>query len=58
MLACPARDLCADVTAYPHRAVVAAHGSAHVENRIGLGSRDGAGPDSYRPLPQPSRSLS
>jgi hypothetical protein len=46
MSACPSRDLCADMAAYPHRAVVAAHGSAHVENGIGSGSRDGAGPDS------------
>jgi hypothetical protein len=27
------RDLCADMAAYPHMAVVAAHGSAHVELR-------------------------
>jgi len=25
------RDLCADMAAYPHKAVVAAQGSAHVE---------------------------
>ena len=51
MSACPARGLCADMTAYPHRAVVAAQGSAHVEDRIGSGSRDGAGPDLSPALP-------
>ena len=31
MSACPPWDLCADMAAYPHKAVVAAQGSAHVE---------------------------
>jgi len=46
MSACPARGLCADMTAYPHRAVVAAQGSAHVEDQDRVRQPGGAGPDS------------
>ena len=32
MLACPARGLCADMTAYPHKVVGAAQGSPRVKH--------------------------
>ena len=36
MLACSARNLCADMAAYPHRAAAAAQGSTHVKPMTGL----------------------
>jgi hypothetical protein len=44
MLACPARDLCADMAAHPHRVVDAAQGSPHVKH-CGPAVHAPAGPD-------------
>jgi len=49
MLACPAKDLCADMTAHPHRDVVAAQGSPHVKH-CGPAVQAPVGPD-MRALP-------
>jgi len=38
MSACPARDLCADMAAHPHRVAAAAQGSTHVEYWTGPGA--------------------
>ncbi len=44
MLACPARDLCADMATHPHRVVDAAQGSPHVKH-CGPAVQAPAGPD-------------